>query len=266
MRLWALTPVLTVLFLGAHPGSGPGATSGPDATSAGGPRAVLVADVIPAPAAQTPAPDPGPASLAPVTPSNNPVLQEQSDGTWQTTVLVTGATGGCPVTVSRYALDTTSPDLVLRNLGYPYFIGYPVGAGALLALTLLAWVLRYLRVYNRQGTEQKPFIKDKGQRSPNPGFWEHEVYASGAWTLTDSWATNIAAAIGVVTTLLSLVAAASLLFRGVDLSRFVIVNAVAAGIAAAAPLVFGVLYPIGTLADPEPGSTLSATTGSSFTL
>jgi hypothetical protein len=295
MRLWALTPVLTVLFLGAHPGAGLGATPGPDATSAGGPRPVLVADVIPAPGPQTSAPDPSSARLAPVTPSNNPVLQQQRDGTWQTTVLVTGATGGCPLTANRYALDTTSPDLVLalqgkpvlvspqpgvqvpagscevrltfaalspvpatatlvidgasalplavsRNLGYPYFIGYPVGAGALLALALLAWVLRYLRVYNRQGTEQKPFIKDRGQRSPNPGFWEHEVYASGAWTLTDSWATNIAAAIGVVTTLLSLVAAASLLFRGVDLSRFVIVNAVAAGIAAAAPLVFGVLY------------------------
>lgn len=295
MRLWALAPVLTVLFLGAHPGPGLGAAPGPDATSAGGPRAVLVADVNPAPGQQTAAPDPSPASLAPVTPSIHPVLQQQRDGTWQTTVLVTGAAGGCPLTANRYALDTTSPDLVLglkgkpvpvsprqgvqvpagscevqltfaalspvpatatlvidgasalplavsRNLGYPFFIGYPVGAGALLALALLLWVLRYLRVYNRQGAEQKPFTRDKGRRSANPGFWEHEVYASGAWTLTDSWATNIAAAIGVVTTLLSLVAAASLLFRGVDLSRFVIVNAVAAGIAAAAPLVFGVLY------------------------
>ena len=65
------------------------------------------------------------------------------------------------------------PLAVSRNLGYPFFIGYPVSAGALLALTLLLWVLRYLRVYNRQGTEQKPFARDKGRRSLNPGFWEH---------------------------------------------------------------------------------------------
>jgi hypothetical protein len=296
MRLWALAPVFTVLFLGTQSQSGPsaGAAPGPDVTSTGGPRAVLVVDAHPA-LGQQPAPDPSPASLAPASPSLMPVLQQQSDGTWQATVLVTGATGGCPLAANRYALDTTSPDMVLglkgkpvpvspqpgvqvpagscevrltfaalspvpatatlvidgalalplavsRNLGYPFFIGYPAGAGVLLALTLLLWVLRYLRVYNRQGVEQKPFGRDGGRRSPNPSFWEHEVYASGAWTLTDSWATNIAAAIGVVTTLLSLVAATSLLFRGVDLSRFVIVNAVAAGIAAAAPLVFGVLY------------------------
>ena len=293
MRLWALTPVFTVLFLAAPSGPGPGAVPG-QGTMPGGPRAVLVADVRPAPG-QQPAPGPSPASLAPASPSLMPVLQQQSDGTWQATVLVTGATGGCPLAANRYALDTTSPDMVLglkgkpvpvspqpgvqvpagscevrltfaalspvpatatlvidgasalplavsRNLGYPFFVGYPVGAGVLLALALLLWALRYLRVYDRQGVEQKPFGRDAGRRSPNPRFWEHEVYASGAWTLTDSWATNIAAAIGVVTTLLSLVAATSLLFRGVDLSRFVIVNAVAAGIAAAAPLVFGILY------------------------
>src|ERR1700722_17351501 len=269
MRRWALIPVLAVLFVAA-PGSALAAVQGPG-------------------------PSPSPASLASVSPSATPVLQQQSDGTWQATVLVTGVTGGCPVTADRYALDTTSPDMVLgpqgkpamitpqpgvlvpagscevqltfaalnpvpatatlvidgasalplavsRNLGYPFFIGYPLGAGALLALALLIWVLLYLRVYNRESTEQKPFDMAGGRLPLIPLLWQHEVYASGAWSLTDSWATNIATAIGLVTTLLSLVSATTLLFRGVDLSRFVIVNDIAAGTAAAAPLVFGVLY------------------------
>jgi len=301
MRLWTLTPVLAVLVWATHTGLGYGAAGNPEKTSADGLRVVLVADFIPAAARQGPSPSPSPASLAPVSASTTPVLQQVNGGTWQTTVLVTGAAGGCPTTASRYSLDTTSPDMVIgpdsnptskptminqmgvpaescevrltftglnqipatatlvidgasalplavsRNIGYLVPIGVPVGAGVVLAIALLFWTLWYLRVYDRLSVQQKPFVKrpppaSGRRRSFNQGFWHHEVYASGAWTLTDSWATNIAAAIGLITVILSLIPATDLLFRGVALDRFAVMNAIAAGIAAAAPLVFAVLY------------------------
>ena len=65
---------------------------------------------------------------------------------------------------------------------------------------------------------------------------------SGPWTLNDSWATNVVAAVALVGTVLTAIPATDALFRGVALDQFAILNAVAAGVAAAAPLVFGICY------------------------
>jgi hypothetical protein len=81
MSLWTLTPLVAVVLLGAHPG--PASGQGP----------VLAA------ATQT---VPSPPTLAAVSPGTTPVLQQLNDGDWKTTVLVTGASGGCPTRKGDY--------------------------------------------------------------------------------------------------------------------------------------------------------------------
>jgi hypothetical protein len=66
--------------------------------------------------------------------------------------------------------------------------------------------------------------------------------ATGAWSLNDSWATNITTMITLLATILGVTTASGALFPGVALDRFVIVNLVAGGIVAVAPLAFGVFY------------------------
>src|ERR1039457_7154303 len=81
-------------------------------------------------------------------------------------------------------------------------------------------------------------------------FWKSSISASGAWTVGDSWATNIVAIVAVLGTILGITSAANSLFPGVGLDRFVILNTIAGRIAAAAPLVFGVLYARWTAKNP----------------
>src|ERR1700733_9708597 len=266
MSLWTLTPLVAVVLLGAHPG--PAVGQGP----------VLAAATQPAPSS---------VSLAAVSPGTSPVLQQLPDGDWTTTVLVTGASHGCPTPKGDYWLNTTSPDMTIqptgnaapvgnegsasceitltfpgtfsipatatlviegtsalplaigRNITFWGYIGKPLISGALIAALLLIFSLVFIRVYNRDGTEQRAVTNSLGS---NMEFWRHEVYASGAWTLNDSWATNITTALAVITTAIGLVPATEVFFRGVALDRFSILNAIAAGIAGAAPLVIAVRY------------------------
>jgi hypothetical protein len=276
MSLWTLTPLVAVVLLGAHPG--PAVSQGP----------VLAAATQPAPSS---------VSLAAVSPGTSPVLQQLDDGDWKTTVLVTGASSGCPTTKGDYWLNTTSPDMTIqptgnaapvgneggasceitltfsgtkigvpatatlvidgtsalplaigRNITFWGYIGVPLLAGTAMAIFLLFLSLVCIRVYNRDAVAQRPFgkkqanVRKRLQKHVNKGFWQHEVYASGAWTLNDSWATNISTALAVIATVIGIVPATEVFFHGIALDRFSILSAVAAGIATAAPLVIAVRY------------------------
>lgn len=74
-----------------------------------------------------------------------------------------------------------------------------------------------------------------------PGFWQTPLYASAAWTFSDSWATNITAIATVVTAGLAATSGISAVLPGVDLGRFSLMIALAGGITVVAPLVFGTL-------------------------
>jgi hypothetical protein len=68
------------------------------------------------------------------------------------------------------------------------------------------------------------------------------VVASSAWTIRDSWATNITSGIVVVGAILASTPDARSLFPGVALSQFVLMSIVAAGIVLAAPAIFGIFH------------------------
>lgn len=148
--------------------------------------------------------------------------------------------------------SSSLPLAVVRNVTYFYYLGVPAIFGGAMALFLLLSSLLFVRVCDLEHTRQRPFMwpsrkEDKNASARkllflNMNFWRYEVFASGAWSLSDSWATNLVAVVAVVTTLLALIPATDLLFRGVFLDRFSILNGIAAGIAAAAPLVLAVRY------------------------
>jgi hypothetical protein len=149
-----------------------------------------------------------------------------------------------PATATLVVAGTAAVTLtVSRTVSLFYFLGLPAIFGAVLALVLLALCMLFTLVCNRNGDRQWPFrFPARARPSWNKDFWQHPIYASGAWTLNDSWATNVVAAVALVGTVLTAIPATDALFRGVALDRFAILNAVAAGVAAAAPLVFGICY------------------------
>ncbi|HEY2443507.1 MAG TPA: hypothetical protein VGI31_10265 [Streptosporangiaceae bacterium] len=132
---------------------------------------------------------------------------------------------------------------VSRSVTFFYYFGIPAIFGGGMAVALLLLALVFVEVYDGDN-RQWPFARRLGRwRRPFMGtFWRHEVYASSAWSLNDSWATNIAAAGTVVTTGLGLISATDSLFPGVTLDRFLLLNALAAGIVTVAPLVLAVRY------------------------
>ena len=114
MSLWTLTPLVAVVLLGAHPG--PAVGQGP----------VLAAATQPAPSS---------VSLAAVSPGTSPVLQQLPDGDWTTTVLVTGASHGCPTPKGDYWLNTTSPDMTIQPTGNAAPVGNEGSASCEITLT-----------------------------------------------------------------------------------------------------------------------------------
>jgi len=149
-----------------------------------------------------------------------------------------------PATATLVVAGTAAVTLtVSRGVSLFYFLGLPAIFGAVLALVLLALCMVFTLVYNRASERQWPFrFPARARPRWNKDFWQYPIYASGAWTLNDSWATNVVAAVALVGTVLTAIPATDALFRGVALDRFAILNAVAAGVAAAAPLVFGICY------------------------
>jgi hypothetical protein len=67
------------------------------------------------------------------------------------------------------------------------------------------------------------------------------VSATAAWTLNDSWATNVTLVAAAIGSIYGITTAANPIFPGVALNRFAIVVAFAGVIVASAPLVFGIM-------------------------
>ncbi len=294
----------------------------------------------PASAATTPAP--------PALASTSPILQQTASGKWQTTVLVTGFTGGCPAGrqhLSEYRLETTSPDgavnpvgarlaarqpaapvpgttvpgttvpgttvpgmkaasaaagscevaltfdrptavpatatlvvagsasltlVVSRYLTPDDYLVVPAVWGGMFAVALLLLSLAFVRVYGRDGRPLR-FWRLRGKRDSGSGerdsetFWTQRISASGAWTLNDSWATNILATAGLLGTVLGIsLSPQDSPFHGLSLDRFSVLAALASAIIVAAPLLFSIMY--GIWSGASPGMTDDASiTGASGT-
>jgi len=128
-----------------------------------------------------------------------------------------------------------------------YYLGVPALTGGVMALLLLILSVWLIRVYDFRGHPEPP----QGRR-----FWNHQVWASGAWTANDSWATNITAVVAVIGSIYGITTAANSIFPGVALDRFAVVIALAGGIVTAAPLLFGVMYSLWM--SRHPGATIGA--------
>jgi hypothetical protein len=127
---------------------------------------------------------------------------------------------------------TVSRDVTLSD-----YLAIPAIVGAGMALLLLILSLGLVRA------------RDPGGRRKKPGsskFWNHPVSATGAWTVNDSWATNITAAVAAIGSIYGITTAANSIFPGVALDRFAILIAFAGGITTAAPLFFGIMYSLWT--------------------
>jgi hypothetical protein len=145
------------------------------------------------------------------------------------------------------------PLTISRRVSWIWYLIVPAGVGLGMALALLVIVLLFLRVYDSAGDVVTPAVGSRWKVwRPNPKFWQYTMYASGAWTANDSWATNITFATSLLASIIGVVSATGDLFPGIALDRFAIVNLVAGGIAALAPLVFGIRYARWTERNPGP--------------
>ena len=134
-----------------------------------------------------------------------------------------GASFAIPLTVSRY-------------VSFWDYLAIPALAGFISVLCLvLLLILMLMRV---------PDLDDRrDDKRPQPSIrLLSPVGASSAWTIRDSWATNITSGILVVGIILASTTATGSLFPGVTLNRFVLVDIVAGGIVLVAPAIFGILH------------------------
>jgi hypothetical protein len=275
MSLWTLTPLVAALLLGAHPG--PVAGQGPVLTAAtqANPSSPTLASVT---AGTTPVLQQlgngdwkttvlvtGAGSGCPmamddywlnttspdmtIQPKTNAVpVGRESGASCEITLTFAGQKIAVPATATLVLGGSSAlPLAIARNIRSVGYIVFPLVGAFAMAILLLGLSLWRIRVYNWNREKQGPFSKrqanaPKLQRYVNKEFWRHEVFASGAWTLNDSWATNIATGIAVVMAAVGLVPATDLFFRGVALDRFSALSTIAGGIAAAAPLAVAVRY------------------------
>jgi len=160
----------------------------------------------------------------------------------------------CEVTVRFSGLDKVPVSAVLaidqagsstslqltvnRTVTLFYYLGIPLIAGGALALAMVLASLLRVRLY---GPDLKPL------RPWECAYWSKTLNASGAWSASDSWATNISGTLVIIGSVIAaLPVSAAAFFPGVILDRFIPVNFAVGAILAAAPLVFGVLYTLQT--------------------
>jgi hypothetical protein len=130
---------------------------------------------------------------------------------------------------------------VSRHVTLYYYLGLPAIVGGAMAVIMLLGAIWLVRLYDEHGDRVRRRTAD---------WWARPLAASGAWTANDSWATNITAVTTILTAVLGVSTATAALFPGVAVDRFVIVNIVAGGIVAVAPLAFGVFYAVWTRRNP----------------
>ena len=276
MSLWTLTPLVAALLLGAHPG--PVVGQGPvlAAATQTNPSSPALASVS---AGTTPvlqqlgngdwkttvlvtgADDGCPIAKGDywlnttspdmtIQPKSNAVpVGSESGASCEITLTFAGQKIAVPATATLVLGGTSAlPLAIARNIKFVGYIVFPLVGAFAMAILLLGFSLWRIRVYNWNREKQGPFRKDQANvhkkllKYVNKEFWQHEIYASGAWTLNDSWATNITTALAVITAAIGLVPATELFFHGVALDRFSILSTIAGGLAAAAPLVVAVRY------------------------
>ena len=150
--------------------------------------------------------------------------------------------GGATLVINQAGMSSSITLTVSRDVTLFYYLGIPALAG-LASVVLFLMSLWFVQVYDWDSTELRRF---------SISWWSRPILGSGAWTLNDSWATNISTGLVVVGTILTASAAANSLFPGLSLDRFVIVNIVAGAIVAAAPVVFGIYYAVFTARNPGP--------------
>lgn len=120
---------------------------------------------------------------------------------------------------------------VHRRVTWYQYAWIPLWCGAGLAIALIAATL----VVGLPDPD-KTGVTLRGMK-----VWVKPVYAPSAWSFTGSWATNITTAGGVVATLLAATGSLGEILPGVELGRFNLLVALAAGITLAAPLLLGAL-------------------------
>jgi hypothetical protein len=130
---------------------------------------------------------------------------------------------------------------VSRTVTLYYYLGLPAIVGGASVVVTLLLALCLVRLYDARGG----LIRRR-----TVAYWVRPLTASGAWTLNDSWATNITAVFTLLATVLGVTTATAALFPGVAVDRFVIVNIVAGGFVVVAPLAFGIFYAIWTRRNP----------------
>ncbi|MFI5063168.1 MAG: hypothetical protein ACHP9Z_04200 [Streptosporangiales bacterium] len=156
----------------------------------------------------------------------------------------------CEVTVRFSGLDKVPVSAVLaidqagsstslqltvnRTVTLFYYLWIPLIAGGALALAMVLASLLRVRLYGPDRHRLRPW---------KSAYWGKTLYASGAWSASDSWATNISGTLVIIGSVIAaLPVSAATFFPGVTLDRFIPVNFAVGAILAAAPLVFGVLY------------------------
>ena len=156
----------------------------------------------------------------------------------------------CEVTVRFSGLDKVPVSAVLaidqagsstslqltvnRTVTLFYYLGIPLIAGGALALAMILASLLRVRLYRPDLDRLRPWER---------AYWGKRLSASGAWSVSDSWATNISGTLVIIGSVIAaLPVSAAAFFPGVTLDRFIPVNLAVGAILAGAPLVFGVLY------------------------
>lgn len=264
MSLWGVTPLLAVTLLGAGTGSvSPASASSTSPPVPTLPTATFDLEQIPGHDWQTTALVYDVGGNCPTGPSseNDYSLQTTSPTLALTPTSVTlaaqgtpgeqaptstEATQSCEVTLTfagpqqvpataTLVLDGSSsvPLTISRNVTLFYYLAIPAMIGAAMVILLLLLSMIFVKVYDFQGEKKNPF---------HSKFWQHPVSASGAWTVNDSWATNIATLVAFLGSIFGITSAADSLFPGVTLDRFAILIVLAGGIVTATPLLVSVLY------------------------
>jgi hypothetical protein len=152
-------------------------------------------------------------------------------------VLVVGKAGGSIVQLT-----------LSRNVTWIYYLLIPALAGLLMVLILWRLIVTKVALYDWENRLIRPFRRSSWRF--NQKFWSYSVSASGAWTVSDSWATNLVTGFAVLATILGAATTAGALFPGVATDSFTILIVIAGGIAAASPLLFGILYARWTARNP----------------
>jgi hypothetical protein len=150
----------------------------------------------------------------------------------------TGASSAVTLTVSRRVTLTS-------------YLVIPAVAGGAMAILFLIAALLLVRPYDRETGKTASRFSSR--------YWYHSVPGSGAWSLGDSWATNISTGLVVVGSVLATATAVNSMFPGVTLDRFAIANIAAGGIVVAAPVFFGIYY--GWFTGRNPGPSADAVIG-----